>query len=121
MNPRRIQRENAKGWRAPEGAVYVGAGSVWENPYRVVKVNRTTWNVVSHDAYPDATFWTSREARADAVARLEGLFAQDRDPWGKDRIRAELAGKHLVCWCPPDQPCHGDLLLEIANEQGADR
>lgn len=26
-----------------------------------------------------------------------------------------LRGKDLVCWCPLDQPCHADLLLEIAN------
>jgi len=30
-------------------------------------------------------------------------------------IRKELAGKNLMCWCPEDQPCHADTLLEIAN------
>ncbi len=29
--------------------------------------------------------------------------------------RAELAGKDLACWCPPWQPCHADVLLEVAN------
>jgi hypothetical protein len=29
----------------------------------------------------------------------------------------ELRGKDLMCWCPLDQPCHADVLLEIANEQ----
>lgn len=33
-----------------------------------------------------------------------------------DVIRAELAGKDLACWCPLDQPCHADVLLEIAND-----
>jgi hypothetical protein len=28
---------------------------------------------------------------------------------------AELRGKNLACWCPLDQPCHADVLLEIAN------
>lgn len=32
-----------------------------------------------------------------------------------DEIRAELAGKDLSCWCPIDEPCHADVLLEIAN------
>jgi hypothetical protein len=27
----------------------------------------------------------------------------------------ELAGKNLACWCPLDQPCHADVLLELAN------
>jgi hypothetical protein len=30
-------------------------------------------------------------------------------------IREHLHGKNLACWCPLDQPCHADVLLEIAN------
>ncbi|ETX26587.1 DUF4326 domain-containing protein [Roseivivax isoporae] len=30
-------------------------------------------------------------------------------------IIRELRGKDLACWCPLDQPCHADVLLEIAN------
>lgn len=28
---------------------------------------------------------------------------------------AALRGKNLACWCPLSQPCHADVLLEIAN------
>jgi hypothetical protein len=31
------------------------------------------------------------------------------------RSLGELRGKNLACWCPLDQPCHADVLLEIAN------
>ena len=31
------------------------------------------------------------------------------------KLEAELRGKDLCCWCPLDQPCHADVLLEIAN------
>ncbi len=27
----------------------------------------------------------------------------------------ELRGHDLCCWCPADQPCHADVLLELAN------
>jgi hypothetical protein len=30
---RRIQRKRTKGWRMPEGAVYVGRPSRWGNPF----------------------------------------------------------------------------------------
>lgn len=33
------------------------------------------------------------------------------------KIRAALASRDLACWCPLDQPCHADVLLELANEQ----
>jgi hypothetical protein len=29
----------------------------------------------------------------------------------------ELKGKNVACWCPISQPCHGDILLEIANRE----
>ena len=58
---------------------------------------------------------TGREARQFAVDRLIDLFTHHRDPWGRDRVRSELAGRDLTCWCPEDQPCHADVLLEIAN------
>lgn len=32
-----------------------------------------------------------------------------------DDIRRELAGRDLACWCDLDQPCHADVLLELAN------
>jgi len=27
-----------------------------------------------------------------------------------------LRGKNLACWCALDQPCHADVLLELANK-----
>ena len=32
-----------------------------------------------------------------------------------ERLRAEVAGRDLACWCPLDSPCHADVLLELAN------
>lgn len=33
----------------------------------------------------------------------------------RQRVRRELRGFHLVCWCAPLR-CHADTLLRIANE-----
>jgi hypothetical protein len=35
-----------------------------------------------------------------------------------ERFAEQLRGKDLACWCPLDQPCHADVLLEIANSGG---
>jgi hypothetical protein len=32
-----------------------------------------------------------------------------------DRMRRELGGRDLGCYCALDQPCHADVLLELAN------
>jgi hypothetical protein len=28
----------------------------------------------------------------------------------------ELRDRDLACWCPVDEPCHADVLLEMARE-----
>ena len=116
--PRRIQRQRTKGWRMPENTVYVGRPSVWGSPYVIHREGKVTWDVCHYrSVLATYTSRTGEEARADAVYRLRQLLARGLDPWGKDRIRVELAGKNLACWCPLDQPCHADVLLEIANRE----
>lgn len=115
--PERIQLSRKKGWRKPENTVVVARPTCWGNPYRIVRAGKTTWQVM-HFSTLLAEFIsrTGTEARADAVHRLQRLIEHDRAPWSADMIRSELAGKNLACWCPPDQPCHADVLLEIANQ-----
>jgi hypothetical protein len=37
------------------------------------------------------------------------------DPPTLEDIRQHLKDKNLACWCAPGQPCHADVLLELAN------
>ena len=106
MSPVRVQRKRVKGWRAPEGAVYVGRGTRWGNPWRVSEY--VTANVAV-------------EGFRRAIER--GGYQTDPDDreWHLmptlEAIRGDLAGKDLLCWCPLDKPCHGDVLLELANKE----
>lgn len=95
--PKRIQRQRTKGWKMPEGAIYVGRPTKWGNPY-VVDAAQTTAAAVR--AY--------RWLLTTTDPHLEPI----RPP--VDQLN-ELQGKDLACWCPLDQPCHADVLLEIAN------
>lgn len=59
-----------------------------------------------------------REVEADEHIRglgagFAGLYESPTLP-GKPPVH-ELRGKNLACWCPLDQPCHADVLLELAN------
>ena len=43
---------------------------------------------------------------------------EKRTGWGAELqsgARRELRGKNLACWCRPDQACHADVLLKLAN------
>jgi hypothetical protein len=33
------------------------------------------------------------------------------------RIKRELRGKNLACWCEPGAPCHADVLMKVANQE----
>lgn len=87
--PRRVRLERRKGWRLPAGAVSVAYPTKWQNPHRRVR------------------------PRAEAVRRYREHL--QGHPELLEAVRAELAGKDLACWCPLDQPCHADVLLELAN------
>ena len=50
--------------------------------------------------------------KASAVQHVVDLFRDNIAPtWNV----GDLAGRDLACWCPLDQPCHADVLLELAN------
>jgi hypothetical protein len=110
----RIQRSRARGWRMPDGAVYVGRPSKWGNDYRPMQ---RTWHNVRRD------FVLVRDV-AHAVQLYREMWeywlatdtlAGGQSPWTVfDRLRRH----DLVCWCPLDQPCHADVLLELANRDG---
>lgn len=103
--PIRIQLSRAKGWRMPANTVKVDRTTKWGNP------------------------WSTGEGRSQLVSWFRRDIEQERqtetpiDPdyapsrrlhWIAHNVRA-LRGLNLACWCPLDQPCHADVLLELAN------
>ncbi|MFB8772133.1 DUF4326 domain-containing protein [Streptomyces broussonetiae] len=120
--PRRIQRRRLKGWRAPAGAVYVGRGTRWGNPY-LVRQCGPTFGVV--DSRTSGVIFGGRsevEARRVAVDWYRAWAAGQADL--SAAVRQQLAGRDLMCWCPLPEPgdpdhCHGAVLLALANETSA--
>lgn len=106
--PTRIQRRRTRGWRMPEGAVYVGRPTKWGNPYR--EGDESAW-IGDMPVFGIEEPITSRLA----VDLFRLHITAPTSPMSWAQIRTELAGKDLACWCPLDQSCHADVLLEIAN------
>lgn len=103
----------------PEGAVYVGRPTQWGNPFAV---QASFTDAVSSGAMSDEA--RRRLAVADYRKWLCGGPSGSGEPIGRNppRLRelGALRGKDLACWCPLDQPCHADVLLELANARPAD-
>ena len=119
--PKRIQRMRTKGWRMPAGAIYVGRPTRWGNPYVAKQSERFAgMDGVWFVADGANNTWTpevdDKKAAVDlAVSIYRGNVGGFWNEGFRKHIRAELAGRDLACWCPLDQPCHADVLLEIAN------
>jgi hypothetical protein len=101
--PKRIQRKRTKGWRMPDGAVYVGRPTIFGNPFHV-GIDAPG----SFDATREFRRWLNVEnSTGGGGLRRIALLA---------RI-IELRGRDLACFCPLDQSCHADVLLELANKE----
>ena len=78
--------------------VYIGRPSEWGNPF---------------SDKPQSLAEVKVETREEAIACYEEWLKQD--PEMIARVKRELKGKVLGCWCSP-KACHGDILARIANE-----
>lgn len=93
-------------------------------PVNTVKVDRTTrWgNPFCGDDYPTRQEQVRRFRAAVIGFESNGVWcgpdAHNESYIGRivATVAIELRGKNLACWCPLDQPCHADVLLELANE-----
>lgn len=82
----------------PPAAAYIGRPSEWGNDFTHLS-GRTL-----------ARFKVN--SVEEAVAAYRGWIVQQPELMA---ALHELRGKDLVCWCKPG-PCHGDVLLELAND-----
>lgn len=116
--PERVQRKRTKGWRKPAGAVYVGRGSVWGNPFIVGETTPADW----HEPFAGIEV-TDRAQAVELLRQYLAWRAERPSGWCSsigptfqwERTIRTLRGRDLMCWCPEDQPCHADVLLQIAN------
>lgn len=134
--PVRIQRQRTRGWKMPANTVYVGRGTVWGNPFIVGSQSgifdgkdgrslglrdQVEVLVPSLDLATSLSFYRSL---------VGGHVKPEMYPFGHDwqtamrkwcvghptdLARGFLRGKNLACWCKLGDPCHADVLLELAN------
>jgi hypothetical protein len=97
VRPERLKLSRLRGFRLQElsqrtnglEAVKVSRPGKWGNPFHIAEYGRD---------------------RAIELHRKEMLR---RIQNGLDL--SQLKGKNLACWCEPEELCHADTLLELAN------
>jgi hypothetical protein len=89
--PKRLKRKN-RVTEIPEGSKFVGRGSRWGNPFEVEVYGR------------DECIELYRKHITKCIEKLPNKYNL-----------SELKGRDLYCYCKLDENCHGDLLLQMAN------
>lgn len=121
--PVRVQLRRTKGWKMPPNTAKVDRTTKCGNPFIVERMSgRELWDAENQrwirglysvrrlggPWFYEAYIRSKQQATSRAVEmyRLEiaGTLNLER-----------LRGKNLACWCKPGEPCHADVLLELAN------
>ncbi len=124
--PVRIQRKRTKGWRLPTNTVVVTRPSDYGNPFSpgrhyrrgdggIPRLGISFTFTEAYEGHQDASYTTIKD-NAEAVEWFR-WYVSTWNPSLRAKVVRELRGKNLACWCPLDQPCHADVLLELANTE----
>lgn len=115
QTPKRIQRKRTAGWRMPENTFYVGRPGDLGNPFPV-DVYGQEGAVDRHRRWITGHMSTLEMSQSSTCHQGEISLVTLRQI--VQRLICNLRGKNLACWCGPDQKCHADILLELANAHG---
>ena len=106
----RIQRKRTKGFKLPANTVCVNRGTKFGNPFKI-KLGMTRHmaclafeDCILNNAMVYGWFNSLDESRKQL----------ERFKWMAENIGL-LKGKHLACFCKPEDECHGDILLKLAR------
>lgn len=134
--PVRIQRSRQHKQVSPNGlpVAYVGRGTRWGNPFRLVKYSDGKWAIKTDGSdrcnellikHCHAVYDTREAAAIDAIKCYDywllpythnGSMMEFYESMLQiEEAISSLKGKNLSCWCRLDDKCHADLLLELAS------
>lgn len=126
IKPVRIQRSRQRKQVSPNGLpiVQVTRPGKYGNHFTVHQSGTGDWfvnyNIPNNmlagivKEHADGYYKTKALAIEKAVACYRVFVNQ----WLKEHPNwlDELKGKNISCWCKPGSSCHGDVLLELANQ-----
>jgi hypothetical protein len=114
--PLRIQRRRVKGWRMPKNAISISRPGKFGNPFTIqscIEAGHTDNEEVARQMCVNLfREWLKHGEKQSRFQDPELIKARKRVLSSLH----ELEGKDLACFCKDGEPCHGDVLLEMANK-----
>src|SRR3546814_12591131 len=93
--------------------LYVGRGAICGNPF----IGETADAVAAYRAWLAGNCQVS--VGPDQPIKRPAFIPALETPERIKAVLPQLRGRRLACWCALDQPCHADVLIELANRQSA--
>lgn len=122
---KRIQRKRTKGFKTPPNTKYVGRGTKFGNPFKLVG-DQILINARYRRWTLDPWVFYRFGNEYDVVSLYKDLITGKLIPTSRDEAHwldhfkgmdlSELKGKNLSCFCSLDKPCHADVLLKLTSE-----
>lgn len=126
MKPVRIQRRRTKGSKMPENTINVTRPGKWGNPFKAghylngwgkafvaTNVRGLTKSKDIMNLYRSGEL--DRKITLEESLKWYRILIDSLIKSGALNIE-ELRGKNLACFCKEGEPCHADVLLELANK-----
>lgn len=115
--PKRAQRKRTKGWQMPENSKYVGRPTKFGNPfppetlfgdvpYALLKAANIPFPHMGREIGLDTSLVLYR-------VWLQVQLANSTISWEEWESLRQY--DYLLCWCPLDQACHVDVIIELAE------
>lgn len=112
IRPVRLQLSRRKGFKLQEHSravnglecVNCARPSPYSNPHRI-----------GPECDRETSLRRFRSAWEEALKSSRTHPRHPPMPFGEPVFLGPLKQKNLACWCKPGDPCHADVLLEIAN------
>ena len=117
--PKRIQRKRSKGWKMPPNTLCATRPGKFGNPFKVgmyVKLGNGG-NGMTYTICIDKSHATAAYTYIDTTQQAVDIYREYRKRYPlSDELLARLgAAEWIACFCPLTEPCHVEVLLEIAN------
>ena len=103
-HPVRLHR-SARHAEPLDEAAFVGPGTKWANPFK-----KPDTDALRGEPDVEAAYQRGGWREAAKLLYRDYLVEEELDP-------RELRGKDLICACKLTEPCHADVLLEVANRE----
>lgn len=113
--PERIQLKRTKGWKMPPNTVAVARPGRWGNPFTLAAAIESEF--ADRASAPAFVVECFRDWIGPSQSGRDWWQGPKSDTRRREFVEdiGELRGKNLACWCKIGDPCHADVLLEIAN------